>query len=275
MLSQLCFHTFPCPAATAIASCLVLQLRSIGMVGYVLGPFIFAACMFGMVMQVRSDSTAGCGGTVSDSHGPLMPHNAASAAKHCRQAPAGLGVLARGLLLSECAGEPARQGTDSGVACCDAALLRLLLHPLHPLLLLVVPLGPQLGAVVGEKEAGLVTALRLMGLRQSAYWTSWVAADLLLGLATAFSIVIWGEARPSQKQGAADGVCGVARGSLTCCWGWLRLSASSFGLSQHEGGGVQWHLAGDLGGGSVHIWWARGMQRQLLPVVMMCAARLG
>jgi hypothetical protein len=31
----------------------VLQLRSIGMVGYVLGPFIFAACMFGMVMQVR------------------------------------------------------------------------------------------------------------------------------------------------------------------------------------------------------------------------------
>jgi hypothetical protein len=32
---------------------LSLQLRSIGMVGYVLGPFIFAACMFGMVMQVR------------------------------------------------------------------------------------------------------------------------------------------------------------------------------------------------------------------------------
>lgn len=27
------------------------------MVGYVLGPFIFAACMFGMVMQVRG----GCG----------------------------------------------------------------------------------------------------------------------------------------------------------------------------------------------------------------------
>lgn len=24
------------------------------MVGYVLGPFIFAACMFGMVMQVRA-----------------------------------------------------------------------------------------------------------------------------------------------------------------------------------------------------------------------------
>jgi hypothetical protein len=52
----------------------------------------------------------------------------------------------------------------------------------------------QLGAVVGEKEVGLVTALRLMGLRQSAYWTSWIAADLLLGFATALSIVIWGEA---------------------------------------------------------------------------------
>jgi hypothetical protein len=32
--------------------CCLSQLRSIGMVGYVLGPFIFAACMFGMVMQV-------------------------------------------------------------------------------------------------------------------------------------------------------------------------------------------------------------------------------
>lgn len=29
------------------------QLRSIGMVGYVLGPFIFASCMFGLVTQVR------------------------------------------------------------------------------------------------------------------------------------------------------------------------------------------------------------------------------
>jgi hypothetical protein len=53
----------------------------------------------------------------------------------------------------------------------------------------------QLGAVVGEKEIGLVTALRLMGLRQSAYWTSWVVADLLLGFMTALSIVLWGEGR--------------------------------------------------------------------------------
>lgn len=53
----------------------------------------------------------------------------------------------------------------------------------------------QLGAVVTEKEVGLLAALRLMGLRQSAYWSSWVAADLLLGLATALSIVIWGERR--------------------------------------------------------------------------------
>jgi len=64
------------------------------------------------------------------------------------------------------------------------------IKPTHPHARLV---APQLGAVVGEKEGGQLTALRLMGLRQSAYWTSWVAADLLLGLATALSIVIWGE----------------------------------------------------------------------------------
>jgi hypothetical protein len=42
-----------CAARRPAAPHAVLQLRSIGMVGYVLGPFIFAACMFGMVMQVR------------------------------------------------------------------------------------------------------------------------------------------------------------------------------------------------------------------------------
>jgi hypothetical protein len=67
----------------------------------------------------------------------------------------------------------------------------------------------QLGAVVGEKEVGLVTALRLMGLRQSAYWTSWIAADLLLGFATALSIVIWGKIVASCEhfeQGMVEGV---------------------------------------------------------------------
>eukprot|EP00878_Enallax_costatus_P026229 GHUV01028120.1.p1 GENE.GHUV01028120.1~~GHUV01028120.1.p1 ORF type:complete len:192 (+),score=47.97 GHUV01028120.1:1765-2340(+) len=77
------------------------QLRSIGMVGYVLGPFIFASCMFGLVTQ--------------------------------------------------------------------------------------------LGAIVGEKETGLVTSLRHMGLLQSSYWLSWVLFDVLMGLATALSIVMWGE----------------------------------------------------------------------------------
>ncbi|WIA19835.1 hypothetical protein OEZ85_005742 [Tetradesmus obliquus] len=76
------------------------QLRSIGMVGFVLGPFIFAACMFGMITQ--------------------------------------------------------------------------------------------LGNIVGEKESGLVTSLRHMGLLQSAYWASWVAFDLIMALATALSIVMWG-----------------------------------------------------------------------------------
>eukprot|EP00878_Enallax_costatus_P021602 GHUV01022886.1.p1 GENE.GHUV01022886.1~~GHUV01022886.1.p1 ORF type:complete len:298 (+),score=51.96 GHUV01022886.1:484-1377(+) len=38
------------------------QLRSIGMVGYVLGPFIFASCMFGLVTQVGAGIAAvwGC-----------------------------------------------------------------------------------------------------------------------------------------------------------------------------------------------------------------------
>jgi hypothetical protein len=50
----------------------------------------------------------------------------------------------------------------------------------------------QLSSVVGEKESGLLTSLRRMGLLQSAYWTSWAAADVLLGMATALSIVVWG-----------------------------------------------------------------------------------
>lgn len=51
----------------------------------------------------------------------------------------------------------------------------------------------QLGAIVGEKEAGLVTSLRHMGLLQSSYWLSWVMFDLMMGLVTALSIVMWGK----------------------------------------------------------------------------------
>jgi hypothetical protein len=51
----------------------------------------------------------------------------------------------------------------------------------------------QLGNIVGEKESGLVTSLRHMGLLQSSYWASWVMYDLLMSLATALSIVMWGE----------------------------------------------------------------------------------
>jgi len=51
----------------------------------------------------------------------------------------------------------------------------------------------QLAAIVSEKEQGLVTALRHMGLLQSSYWSSWVLFDLLMGLLTALSIVICGE----------------------------------------------------------------------------------
>jgi hypothetical protein len=51
----------------------------------------------------------------------------------------------------------------------------------------------QLGSIVGEKESGLVTSLRHMGLLQSSYWASWIAFDLLMALATALSIIMWGE----------------------------------------------------------------------------------
>lgn len=76
----------------------------------------------------------------------------------------------------------------------------------------------QLGAVVGEKEVGLVTVLRLMGLRQLAYWTSWVVADLLLGFLTALSIVIWGERFGGTCAGGSAGPLGLVTVGLMSCF---------------------------------------------------------
>lgn len=65
-----------------------------------------------------------------------------------------------------------------------------------------------------------MTALRLMGLRQSAYWTSWVVADLLLGFLTALSVVIWGEWVGDMCRGSAGPLglvtVGLMSGMLLC-----------------------------------------------------------
>ena len=50
----------------------------------------------------------------------------------------------------------------------------------------------QMAALVGEREAGLRTALRNMGMRESAYWASWVAYDAAMALLGALLIVVFG-----------------------------------------------------------------------------------
>ena len=52
----------------------------------------------------------------------------------------------------------------------------------------------QLGAIVGEKESGLRQALRTMGMRDSAYWLSWLFFDAAMALATSLVLVASGAA---------------------------------------------------------------------------------
>ncbi|KAI8472689.1 MAG: hypothetical protein J3K34DRAFT_204610 [Monoraphidium minutum] len=50
----------------------------------------------------------------------------------------------------------------------------------------------QMTNLVSEREAGLRTALRNMGMLDSSYWASWAAFDALMALAGALLIVIFG-----------------------------------------------------------------------------------
>jgi hypothetical protein len=50
-----------------------------------------------------------------------------------------------------------------------------------------------MSSLVGERDAGLRLALANMGLRQSAYWVSWMMFDAAMALATALLMVLFGE----------------------------------------------------------------------------------
>jgi hypothetical protein len=49
--------------------------------------------------------------------------------------------------------------------------------------------------LVSEREAGLRTALKNMGMMDSSYWASWMAFDALLSLVGALLILVFGERR--------------------------------------------------------------------------------
>jgi len=56
------------------------------------------------------------------------------------------------------------------------------------------PFSAQISSLVGERDAGLRLSLSNMGMSQAAYWTSWMAFDTLLTLATAVLLVLFGKA---------------------------------------------------------------------------------
>jgi hypothetical protein len=53
---------------------------------------------------------------------------------------------------------------------------------------------PQISCLVGEAESGLRLALKTMGMRDSSYWTSWMAFDGLMAFATALLLTVSGAA---------------------------------------------------------------------------------
>jgi len=67
---------------------------------------------------------------------------------------------------------------------------------------------------VGEREAGLRTALRNMGMGESSYWASWMAFDVLMAAVGAVLILVFG----------ALGGCGV------------RVGVGVRGVCLHKGG---------------------------------------
>ncbi len=115
------------------------------------------------------------------------------------------------LCISVCAGDlyrelplPRQTDTTSPPGQCLLLLLLLLPVQLRGLSMAGYVLGPflfaaclfgmiaQLATVVGEKEIGLVAALRQMGMSTAAHWGAWAAFDLASACATASSIVLWG-----------------------------------------------------------------------------------
>jgi hypothetical protein len=50
----------------------------------------------------------------------------------------------------------------------------------------------QISGLVGEAESGLRLGLKTMGMRDSSYWTSWMAFDGLMAFTTALLLTVSG-----------------------------------------------------------------------------------
>jgi hypothetical protein len=57
----------------------------------------------------------------------------------------------------------------------------------------------QISGLVGEAESGLRLALRTMGMRDSSYWTSWMAFDGLMAFFTALLLTVSGNVKKQQR----------------------------------------------------------------------------
>jgi hypothetical protein len=133
-------------------------LDATSIVGFVIGPFIFAACMFSFVTQAGGSSHR-VARRPRLRWGRLPPAAPAPACPRWRLPAWGPGTRAPG------AQRPAP-------AC-----------------------APQLGMVVTERELGLRQALANMGMTDLAYWASWQAWDVTMAFITSHLICIFGQLR--------------------------------------------------------------------------------
>jgi hypothetical protein len=152
-------------------------LQSKSLLGGVLAAFIFAALMFSFVAQVWGGAR--------------------------RRGPRGAGRGCRGLSRG-CRDIGSRQA--AAAARVDAATVGSRLaappspassthddtsaHTPPP-----PPAPPKMSNLVSEREAGLRTALRNMGMLDSSYWASWMAFDAVMALLGATLILVFGARR--------------------------------------------------------------------------------
>jgi hypothetical protein len=166
-------------------------LQSKSLLGGVLAAFIFAALMFSFVAQV------GAGAGARELSGS---RTASARGRAGRQPP-----------------PPQRSWTDRlrRVACqlCFAWVPRAPPSsgrhtPPHTPRHRPVPAPAQMTNLVAEREAGLRTALRNMGMLDSSYWASWMAFDAVMGLLGSALILAFGE---EQRGPAAAAAAAAAR----------------------------------------------------------------
>lgn len=159
--------------------------------GLVLGPFVFAGCMFGSVTQV---------GQVHAEDDTEVPH----------WFLAGLC-----LLLAECSHQKythVMPGMHMAVcnghysvltrSCCVGAKI-------------------QMTQLVSEKEWGLRQALRNMGMLQSSYWASWMIFDILMSMIVSLAICIFG------MMDAQNLAVATRQDMFACCTEHVQLASSA------------------------------------------------